>query len=221
MVVSIIAVLISMLLPALQNSREAARRVQCAANMKTWALAERLYATDNNDYVPPGFLPNPYPAEPQWAWWSWFDFYSLYVPVHTDTWKSIPGDRVNNIDTPTAQTCPSDNGTLNDPSWWAAYRLSYRTNQEYSGWNRWWQFSNCTQPSAKIYMTESNVAAPYMLPISATPVNNPNGGIAYWHSPGTREPGANYAWMDGHVTFESTVPSSDHWYNDPANHGPW
>ena len=52
-VVAIIAVLVSLLLPALSTAREAARAVQCAANMKQVGMAVHLYADDTNDLMIP------------------------------------------------------------------------------------------------------------------------------------------------------------------------
>ncbi len=45
-VIAIIAILASMLLPALNKSREKAREVQCVSNKKQFMLAEMLYASD-------------------------------------------------------------------------------------------------------------------------------------------------------------------------------
>jgi prepilin-type N-terminal cleavage/methylation domain-containing protein len=50
-VIGIIAVLIAMLLPALQRAREQALMVNCASNLRQFALAMRLYANTNRDYV--------------------------------------------------------------------------------------------------------------------------------------------------------------------------
>jgi prepilin-type N-terminal cleavage/methylation domain-containing protein len=55
-VISIIALLISLLLPALGQAREFTRRAVCLANLHQWSLALVTYATDNDGYYPPGGL---------------------------------------------------------------------------------------------------------------------------------------------------------------------
>ena len=47
-VISIIAMLVALLLPALSAAREQARRMQCAANLRQVAMLTTTYATDNN-----------------------------------------------------------------------------------------------------------------------------------------------------------------------------
>ena len=64
-VISIIAMLIALLLPALNHARETARRVRCANNVRQFVAATHIYATSTNNqlpaaniyYDPPGLRP--------------------------------------------------------------------------------------------------------------------------------------------------------------------
>ena len=54
-VVSIIALLVSILLPALSRAREAAKRTVCSSNLHQFGLTIHYYAMDYNDFAPTGY----------------------------------------------------------------------------------------------------------------------------------------------------------------------
>src|SRR4051794_14093520 len=85
-VIGIIAVLISILLPALSKAREQAKSVQCASNMRQIGVALGLYASENNgkmisgtEYPVPEFGgPNCASATPSGAGAHWNGFDLLW-----------------------------------------------------------------------------------------------------------------------------------------------
>src|SRR5687767_2919009 len=71
-VIGIIAVLVSILLPALSRARRQAMTVKCASNMRQLAQAMLMYINDNKGVHPPAVVsassgaPNMYPNG--WSW---------------------------------------------------------------------------------------------------------------------------------------------------------
>src|SRR5687767_10079442 len=78
-VIGIIAILISVLLPALSRARESAKTVQCASNMRQIGIAMRLYCEEFKGAVVNGNESTPGPQygttglTPPVVHWSFFD----------------------------------------------------------------------------------------------------------------------------------------------------
>ena len=69
-VIGIIAVLISLLLPALRQAREGARRVACGSNLRQIGLALLMYANDNRQKFPfAAGIDQDKSHNEDWIWW--------------------------------------------------------------------------------------------------------------------------------------------------------
>lgn len=75
-VIAIIAILSSMLLPALNKARMKARSITCTNNLKQMSFFHSAYSSENNDYI----LPRRVPDVPNILWWRQMKFLSGIKP---------------------------------------------------------------------------------------------------------------------------------------------
>ncbi len=101
-VIAIIAILASLLLPALARAKEKARRISCVSDVKQIALAMMLYVDDHNGRYPPR-MPDPAAGAP-----------FPCRPCRTIDWRpyAIPylSGNTNSTNSTGVFVCPSDNG---------------------------------------------------------------------------------------------------------------
>lgn len=67
-VIAIIAILASMLLPALSKAKEQAQRTKCINNIKQVLLSTHMYTTDNNDFLPYSSWSSDTTKVPNWCY---------------------------------------------------------------------------------------------------------------------------------------------------------
>ena len=82
-VISIIALLVSILLPALAAARGTARAMQCSASMRQVGQAWHQFAGDHDDRSP-GYAPNPAHGVAPYYWYAWLNHFiwgAEFVPL--------------------------------------------------------------------------------------------------------------------------------------------
>ena len=100
-VISIIALLLSILLPALNKVKEQAKSLVCKTNLRTIGQAEMLYAAKNDDklVLMRGDRPGNYGF--YWAAQLWAVYYEETIPTMYDYFRQSP------IENPDWLSCPS------------------------------------------------------------------------------------------------------------------
>ncbi|WP_294477186.1 DUF1559 domain-containing protein [uncultured Victivallis sp.] len=122
-VIAIIAILASMLLPALQQAREKGRQSSCSGNLKQIGMAAQMYSGDANDLiVPAGF-------GVKWSKvWGWYNLLGPYMGLSNLQNLGAEGGEVVY---PKIFSCPSVTRESYDENGWDALgnvRGSYGIN---------------------------------------------------------------------------------------------
>src|SRR5437588_12603850 len=119
-VIAIIAVLIGLLLPAVQKVREAAARTSCANNLKQLALAVHNYHSDRGSFPPDTYFTYD-PTGPNWSWLAHLLPYVEQDALHRAA--RVTGSPANHINQSLPQIatpvkgflCPSDPDAFEAP----------------------------------------------------------------------------------------------------------
>jgi prepilin-type N-terminal cleavage/methylation domain-containing protein/prepilin-type processing-associated H-X9-DG protein len=214
-VIAIIAILASMLLPALSRAKERAYSIACLNNLKQLQLCFHLYAGDNGDCMPPNnFVYDidtqaPFPGNdgPSWC--------TNVAPYEADPGGVISGLLYQYNTSVGIYRCPGDQSTIETPDGvkLAPPRLrSYNLSQSINGLSYAGQIADSIPHYKKI--TEIRSPPPVgllaFLEVHEDEIMDTQFGIPvvpdwwslgyWWDIPANRHNrGANFSFADGHV----------------------
>lgn len=175
-VIAIIAILASLLLPALAKAKDKTRAATCLSNLKQWGVAAFMYSNGNNDVLCPDGDANP----PPYTGW-----YELLPPeIGLQPYSQMPWATVANAEpTKSIFICPSNPRRSNGNNLFH-YCKNLLVNG--SGTNQIrMKFSMVPTPSAIVYLFDSK--------------NLPANGTNNFIHTNLHNVGAQFLFLDGHV----------------------
>ncbi len=216
-VIAIIAILASLLLPALGKAKEKAKKVQCVSNLKQQAVAHVLYQGDHDDRFPTGTNPATGAPDPIYTYYSYGGKNGTEYVVATrllNAYVSLSGPVTTTTEgAALAFRCPSDRGAL--AGTWAMNRKptifdTFGSSHFYnSAANNNDGTKGLFQKRAAQVNNPVRVIVVNDYSFNAHALNSAAFQFAYWHDP-TRLGFGNVTFVDSHVEYlEATHNAPD------------
>ena len=204
-VIAIIAILASLLLPALARAKEKALRIQCLSNLKQQILANNLYWSDYGSK----FFCNPTNAlDSEWAYSNYGGKqgteYAGQLRVMNQYVSASVNVGTNNGGSTLVFRCPADNGTLPGGAWAArqptifdhfgsSYVYNSDANNNDGSKGLVGKRTDEVRNPAKMFLAYDNTACAYFGGLNPFE-------ISYWHDK-KRLGYGGAAFVDGHAAY--------------------
>lgn len=184
-VIAILAVLSALILPAVARTKAAGSNVVCLNNLKQWGLATQMYASDNDDFLPPEGFANPNDTHTKTGWYIQLP-QAMNIPRYHDMeWRT-------NAAAPTGKTiwlCPNNTRRSNGKS-----LFQYCLNRYVDGLasaDKPTTLSSISRPSDVVWLFDSQKEPAI-------------GGWTFVHT-NLHSQGAQFLFLDGHAArFRNT-----------------
>lgn len=216
-VISIIAILMAIMMPALTRARDLAKRTVCSSNSRTIGFAIVQFANDNNDWLPM-FDGGRFAGSQYESMYPHRDKWYIEIAKYLDYGNNEPYftyDRPHlaaqaGVDAPSSLSCPAissadTNGTIALGFGWNWTAAGY-VHKDFSG--NWWKprkLSQINNPSTSALCGENRWDEPMKKYQGQWAWGNSYAGAApnEYYYPIRHNGGGHYMAADGHIEFAS------------------
>jgi len=94
-VIAIIALLMGILMPALQTVKEQAKEITCRANLRQYGLGQSMYLDDNDDRYPPAWLSLVATEQPVSGYERYCRWHDPRYPADGPFWEYLPESKAH------------------------------------------------------------------------------------------------------------------------------
>jgi prepilin-type N-terminal cleavage/methylation domain-containing protein/prepilin-type processing-associated H-X9-DG protein len=222
-VIAIIAIMASMLLPALAKAKESANRSNCLSNLHQWGLALDMYLDDNHQVFPDFSIANNTPGarggydQDNILWTdlsgfnaagygnsAWFNALPPYV-VQKALWQYAP-DPTNFVmsrcifNCPDARFLPAEVDPMTRVAF--CYGINFRATNGVAPASTPFKATEVVHPSAFVFFSDdraNSLETPFYGANPANDLGAPRGSLNHLSS--RHSAGANLTFLDGHSAY--------------------